>query len=310
MSVAVVFSGQGNQHSAMLPWLGDGATLSTLNHRLGVPDWRSALADPAWARTNANAQVLITTTALAAWSQIASRLGVASIEIDGIAGYSVGELAACAAAGVIDAAHTIRLAAQRAAFMDEASRSRPGGLLGVTGLAATVVEAVLLGTPVSIAIRNGDDSVVIGGPLDDPSLDAVGVVEAALAARGARCTRLAVSVASHTPLMRPAAQAFASALSSTPMDEPTSPLFDSDGNRVWSADQARTGLAHQIDHTVRWDEVMDQLAARGPSCVLEIGGGQALAKLWQQRHPAIPARSADEFRTLDGVLAWIGRCAA
>jgi len=306
VSVAVVFSGQGNQHPAMLPWLGDDASMATLGSRLGVPDWRAALADPAWARMNAHAQVLITTTGLAAWSQIASRLMSASIAIDGVAGYSVGELAACAAAGVIDAEDAMKFAAQRATFMDEASRSLAGGLCGVTGIAAADVEAVLLGTSVSIAIRNGDDSVVIGGPLGGDALDAV---EAALAARGARCTRLAVSVASHTPLMRSAAQAFGNALSTAGLRAPTLPLFDSDANRVWTADQARAGLAHQIDHTVRWDEVMDQLAARGPSCVLEIGGGQALARLWQQRHPSIPARSADEFRTLDGVLAWIERSA-
>ena len=306
MSVAIVFSGQGNQHPAMLPWLEDDASLSAMSARLGVPDWRAAIADPAWARTNAHAQVVITATGLAAWSRIASRLSRASIEVDGIAGYSVGELAACAAAGVIDKEHAIRLAAQRALFMDEASRSRSGGLCGVTGLAATEVEAVLLGTPVSIAIRNGDDSVVIGGPLGEDALDAV---EATLAARGARCTRLAVSVASHTPLMRSAAEAFGDALSASDLHAPALALFDSDGNRVWTADEARAGLAHQIDHTVKWDEVMDQLAARGQSCVLEIGGGQALARLWQQRHPSIPARSADEFRTLDGVLAWIERCA-
>ena len=307
MSVAIVFSGQGNQHPAMLSWLEDDASLSAMNSQLGVSDWRAALADADWARTNAHAQVLITTTALAAWSRIASRLTSASIEIDGIGGYSVGELAAGAAAGVIDIEHAPRLAAQRAAFMDEASRSLAGGLCGVTGLAATEVDAVLLGTPVSIAIRNSDDSVVIGGPLGEDALDAV---EAALAARGARCTRLAVSVASHTPLMRSAAQAFGNALSTAGLRTPTLALFDSDANRVWTADQAGAGLARQIDHTVRWDEVMDQLAARGPSCVLEIGGGQVLARLWQQRHPSIPARSADEFRTLDGVLAWIGRSAS
>ncbi|WP_431100050.1 ACP S-malonyltransferase [Roseateles noduli] len=312
MSVAIVFSGQGNQHPAMLPWLGDDASpstmalLSVMRETLDVADWRAALADSAWARKNANAQVLITTTALAAWSQIAPRLVSASIEIDGVAGYSVGELAACAAVGVLDADDAIRLAVQRAAFMDDASRARPGGLCGVTGLAATEVDALLVETSVSIAIRNGDDSVVIGGPLGDESLDAA---EAALAARGARCTRLAVSVASHTSLMRSAARAFGTALSKTDVRDPTLALFDSDANRVWTADQARAGLARQIAHTVQWDEVMDQLAARGPSCVLEIGGGQALARLWQQRHPSIPARSADEFRTLDGVLAWIERSA-
>jgi [acyl-carrier-protein] S-malonyltransferase len=311
VSIAVVFSGQGNQHPAMLPWLDDDASLSAMSARLGVSDWRAALADAAWARKNANAQVLITATALAAWSQLASRLTAhatsTSIAIEGLAGYSVGELAACAAAGVLASQDAIGLAARRAALMDEASRTLPGGLCGVTGLAATEVEATLLGTPVSIAIRNGDDSVVIGGPL---GIDALDRVEAALSARGARCTRLAVSVASHTALMRSAADGFASALSTIETRSPSTTLFDSDANRVWTADQARAGLARQIAHTVRWDEVMDQLAARAPSCVLEIGGGQALARLWQQRHPAIPARSADEFRTLDGVLAWIDRCAA
>jgi [acyl-carrier-protein] S-malonyltransferase len=317
----------------MLPWLDDDASLSSMSARLGVSDWRAALAEPVWARTNANAQVLITATALVAWSQISSRLASGSIEIDGIAGYSVGELAACAAAGVISPEDAIALAARRAAFMDDASRERPGGLCGVTGLAATEIEAALVGTSVSIAIRNGDDSVVIGGPVgaaarDKPeaadaanaphpanathraeTLDALDAVEAALTARGARCTRLAVSVASHTPLMRSAAEAFGSALSRIDLREPALALFDSDANRVWNGAHARAGLTRQIAHTVRWDEVMDQLAARAPSCVLEIGGGQALARLCQQRHPEIPARSADEFRTLAGVIAWIERCA-
>jgi [acyl-carrier-protein] S-malonyltransferase len=335
VSVAIVFSGQGNQHPAMLPWLGDDASpsttalLSVMRETLDVADWRAALADPAWARKNANAQVLITTTALAAWTQIAPRLVSASIEIDGVAGYSVGELAACAAAGVLAHADAIGLAARRAALMDEAARAHAGGLCGVTGLASADVDDVLRGTSVSVAIRNGEDSVVIGGPLhstlgavapeasdasgasdtsDKP--EALDEVEASLASRGARCTRLAVAVASHTPLMRSAAEGFSSELSGAAMRAPALALFDSDANRVWTADQARGGLARQIAHTVRWDEVMDQLAARGPSCVLEIGGGQALARLWQQRHPSIPARSADEFRTLDGVLAWIERCAA
>ncbi len=307
MSIAVVFSGQGNQHPAMLPWLHDDGLLADMSARLRVPDWRAALADPAWARMNAHAQPLITATALAAWSRIEPLLRAASIEVDGLAGYSVGELAACSAAGVFAADEAIRLAALRAALMDEAALARPGGLCGVTGLAAVDIESVLRNTPVSIAIRNGEDSVVIGGPLGAEGLDAA---EAALAARGARCTRLAVSIASHTSLMRAASEAFGASLLDVEAQTPVLPLFDSDGNRSWNADRVRAGLWRQIAATVRWDEVMDQLAARGPSCALEIGGGQALARLWQQRHAAIPARSADEFRTLDGVLAWIERCAA
>ena len=304
MSVAIVFSGQGNQHPLMLPWLREDERLHQMRSILGVDDWRAALSDSAWSRVNAHAQVLLTATGLAAWAQLQPAMRAASIEADAVAGYSVGELAACAAADVFSADEAIALARDRAAFMDAASAREAGGLSGITGIDAATLDALLNGTRVSVAIRNGEDTVVAGGPLD-----ALDMLEAAVAARGARCTRLAVSVASHTPLMREAAEAFGIALSALPLKAPSRPLFDSGANRVWRADEARWGLARQIAATVRWDEVMDQLAARGPCCVLEIGCGQALARLWQQRHPAIPARSADEFRTLDGVLDWIARCA-
>lgn len=307
MTLAVVFSGQGNQHPEMLTWLPEDALPNQ-------PAWREALRDPAWARVNAHAQPLITATALAAWTAIEARLRAASVDVVGVAGYSVGELAACAAAGIFDTQEALRLATRRAAVMDDAARVKPGALCGVTGIgradlnallrAAALGDATLGDSAVAIAIRNGEDSVVVGGPVH-----ALEQVEAAATAKGARCTRLAVSVASHTPSMRSAAEAFDLELRSVSMRAPMLPLFDSDGQRVWTTDQVHRGLARQIATTVRWDEVMDQLAARGPSCVLEIGGGQALARLWQQRHPNIPARSADEFRTLDGVLAWIDRCA-
>nr|WP_297385252.1 acyltransferase domain-containing protein [uncultured Roseateles sp.] len=318
MSVAIVFSGQGHQHPAMLPWLRHDATIAAMAARLRVEDWRAALADEAWAHANRHAQVLITATAVSAWTQLRVALRVASIEVDALAGYSVGELAACAAAGVFSPERAVALATRRAALMDAAGSTERGGLCGVTGLGAAVVDELLHGSAVTVAIRNGEDSVVIGGPLSDshahgpeavpPSDGSLDAVEAALAERGARCTRLAVTVASHTPLMRTAAEAFAVELAGAAMDAPALPVFDSDGNRSWTAEQARDGLSRQIATTVRWDVVMDQLAARAPSCVLEIGGGQALARLWQRRHPAIPARSADEFRTVDGVIAWIERC--
>ncbi len=320
MSVAIVFSGQGHQHPGMLPWLRHDAAIAAMATRLGIDDWRAALADEAWARANRHAQVLITATAVSAWTQLHAALHAASIEVDALAGYSVGELAACAAAGVFSPERAVALAVRRAELMDAAGRSRPGGLCGVTGLGAASLDELLRGSAVTVAIRNGEESVVVGGPLSEspdqepaatrPSGGSLDAIEAMLAGRGARCTRLAVTVASHTPLMRAAAEAFAAELTHEPLNAPALPLFDSDGNRSWTAGQARDGLSRQIATTVRWDAVMDQIAARAPSCVLEIGGGQALARLWLQRHPATPARSADEFRTIDGVIAWIARCTA
>jgi [acyl-carrier-protein] S-malonyltransferase len=70
---------------------------------------------------------------------------------------------------------------------------------------------------------------------------------------------------------------------------------------VHGAAQARQALAAQITTPVRWDECMEGTRSRRPGCVLEIGPGQAPARLWNARHPEIPARSCDEFRSAAGI---------
>ena len=76
---------------------------------------------------------------------------------------------------------------------------------------------------------------------------------------------------------------------------------------IATADQARSALAAQIATTVRWDECMENIHARGVDCVLEIGAGPALARMWNQRYPDVPARAADEFRSVQAVVGWVGQ---
>lgn len=182
------------------------------------------------------------------------------------------------------------------------ARSRRG-LLAVTGLPCHRSLAIGQAHGLWPAIRNGDDSVVLGGPtvaLEDAAMEATRL--------GARCTRLAVAVASHTPLMQVAVARVGAWLDTTPRRRPATPLFANlGGERVRDADHARQALAGQIASTVAWDDCMDALHARQPRCVLEMGAGQALARLWNQRHPEVPARASDEFRSAEGVVAWVRR---
>lgn len=297
MGFALVFSGQGTQHAAMLPWLhDDDAIVRALCARLGVVDWRAALADAAWAQRNAVAQTLLTGLALAAWQQLAPGLPQPAA----VAGYSVGELAAFSAAGVFDADTALELSCQRSAAMDRCAAASPGGLLAVTGATGDAVDRVCSRNGLAVAIRNGLVAFVLGGPID--GLDRA---EAELASGGARCTRLRVGVASHTPSMREAAAAFRQALQAQRLAPPRVPLISNAYDRVRSADDARRALADQIESTVRWDECMESLRARGVDCVLEVGPGAALARLWNERYPETPARSCDEFRTPEGVQQWV-----
>jgi [acyl-carrier-protein] S-malonyltransferase len=298
MGYGLLFSGQGTQHPAMLPWLDDAQPLlRRTGTALGVTHWRLALQDAAWSACNRHAQLLLTGTGLAAWRQLAPALPPPAA----VAGYSVGELAAFCCAGVFDDLTAIDLAAERAAAMDQAAAQSPGGLLAITGPDVQRVEDWCAQAGCMVAIRIAADSAVAGGPpaalqaLQQRALDA-----------GAKCSLLNVAVASHTPAMQPAARAFAQVLRATPLRPPHTALFcNATADRVHTAAQAADALAAQIAQTVQWSDCLDALHARRLSCVLEIGPGSALAAMWNRRHPDVPARSADEFRSARAVVDWV-----
>ena len=297
MGYALVFSGQGHQHPGMLPWLAPDDTLAALEAELGT-DWRERLAHPAEAANNRRAQLLLTATACAAWQQLRSRLPPPDI----VAGYSVGEIAAFAAAGVFDATTAMSLAAARAACMDAAAAGLETGLLGITGANAEGLADLCARFDLDVAIRIDPGSAVLGGLRDSVQLAAE-----AGAARGWRLTPLNVSLASHTRWMRSAVVGFSRVLDAAALQRPGLPLASNALGRVRSAAEARTALAQQVAQTVRWDDCMEHIVAQRVQAVLEIGPGQALARLWNDRHPGVPARSVDEFRSIGAVVSWIHR---
>lgn len=297
MGWALVFSGQGLQHPGMLSWLARDELVASLEAALGA-DWRDRLAVPQEARHNRRAQVLLTATACAAWAQLQPLLEPPAL----IAGYSVGEMAAFAAAGVFDAATAVRLAGQRADGMDEAAATMATGLLGVTGATKGGPDELCTRFDLDIAIRIDPASAVLGGRRHDL---AAAMTEGT--SRGWRCTPLNIEMASHTRWMESATESFERVLSKVEFRRPMQALFSNAMGRVRDADTARTALSRQIAQTVRWDECLDAIAAQRVQAVLEIGPGQALARMWQERHADVPARSADEFRSAPAIAAWLQR---
>jgi len=298
---ALVFSGQGLQHPAMLPWLAPGATLAATEALLGT-DWRPRLAQPEDAALNRRAQVLLTGTACAAWSQLQPLLAPVVGAPALVAGYSVGELAAFAAAGVFDAGTALALAGHRAEAMDDAARAVPTGLLAVTEATAEGLQTLCAGFDLDVAIRIDAGSAVLGGRRADLPAAAAQALQ-----QGFRCTPLNVALASHTRWMQPAAAAFEQHLAGVAFAAPALPLFTNAAGRVRHAADARTALARQIAQTVAWGDCLEAIAAQCVHAVLEIGPGDALARQWRARHPDVPARSADEFRSAAAIAAWLKR---
>ena len=312
MSFGVLFPGQGSQSPGMLPWLDAddrggrvGATadadavLAAMAATLGA-DWRAHLVDdPGWSARNAVAQPLVTGLCLAAWARLAPLLPVPTV----IAGYSVGELAAFAAAGVFGSDTALVLAGRRAAVMDGCRAASGTGLLFVGDARPDLLGMLCERHDLAVAIRIDPGRAVLGGLREHLARAASDAVAA-----GAHADLLPIAVASHTRWLAEAVAPFAALLAAEPFATPTGRLicnFDAAGHRA--PNDLRRALAGQLAAPVAWDRCMEAVAERRVRCVLEVGPGNALSRWWNALHPGVPARSADDFQTPEAVADWVGR---
>ncbi len=223
-----------------------------------------------------------------------------------IAGYSVGELASWGCAGLFSPAAIIDLALQRAAFMDEVS-GPDEGLAFVRGLDRAKVDAICVRFDAAIAIINPGEVFVLGGRRDDLRA----LCEAAQNMGATHAGALAVSVASHTPRLAKASVNFRRALAAQRSEQRLPPglrLFSGiDAVAVLDVDAGLDKLAAQISQTIDWEACLNACIEAGVDRFLELGPGSALATMASAAYPGVNARSLEDFRSLDGVRAWLAR---
>jgi [acyl-carrier-protein] S-malonyltransferase len=212
----------------------------------------------------------------------------------------VGEVAALAAAGACEPGQALQLAVRRASLMDAAVQGIDTGMLAIS---AVQEGEVLAACPeLECAIRIDPDNNIFGG-----RRSALEEAQRVLQHR-AQFRHICVALASHTSWMRSAAQAFLPALQAADLRAPSAPIaLNALGTTSRSAPAIASALASQLEFCVQWGACMAAIAERRPACVIEIGGGNALARMWSARHPDIPARSLDEFRSAESAAAWIAR---
>ncbi|MCL1499749.1 malonate decarboxylase subunit epsilon [Xanthomonas nasturtii] len=298
MSLAVLCPGQGGQHAVMFARVADApaaaAAVAAAHSVLGTAP-QTLAADPG-RYANAIAQPLVCAGTLAHWQVLRAQLPTPLL----VLGYSVGELAAHAVAGSMSIETCLQLAATRARLMDAASPQH-AGLMAVVGLPLRVVEMLCQTHGAALAIINGDDHAVLGGPSD--ALQALGD---AATSQGARVTLLPVSVPAHTPWLRAAADGFAVELATAQPIAPTlRVLAGIDARAVSTQALVIDTLSRQIAQTVRWYDVLVQAAERGARVFLELGPGSALARMAREVLPACEARSVDDFHSTEGVVEWV-----
>jgi len=301
--LAILCPGQGGQRPAMFDLARTdpqaAALLDRCLEQAGLDRPLDAvLADRQLLFSNKLAQPLIVAMELAMWEAIRNHIPEPAL----VAGYSIGELAAYAVAGSLNAQDAVGLAAARARLMDDCLQQSPAQILAaVAGVNAASVAQVLREHRFYIAIETGEENFIVGG-LQDAWPEA----EAVLVRRGARITVLPVEVASHTPYMATAVQAFEDALRLRPFAAPRMPVLAGiSAARIHRPDDAISTLSRQIAETIRWTDCMDACAEAGVTIALELGQCSALSRMLQTRHPQIECRSVSDFRSLQGVRTWL-----
>lgn len=298
-----LFSGQGGQRIAHA---------HAMAQHLPAPlraAWEGALAradapgtalDDAQLARNRVAQPTLAAWQVHAWAQVAAALPPPVL----VAGYSVGEVAACNAAGGYADTTAIDVAATRAAIMDEV-QAGPSGLAAVLGLAEDAVRTLAGAQGVAIAIRNGPRHFIVGG--GNAALDAF--LTSAPPAGAVRVQRLCVSTPAHTAALAAAVPRFAAALAQvmTPGRLAVPMASAIDGATLRTGADAAAALARQLATPLDWAACMDVVAERAPDAVLEIGPGDALARMFAEAQPAIPVRALDAFRSTAAAAEWVSR---
>ncbi|MCK6372507.1 MAG: malonate decarboxylase subunit epsilon [Zoogloea sp.] len=299
MRLAILFSGQGGQqpeHVAQLRERASPALATRLAETVPSILQASGLTSPDL-QPNRLAQPLIFAWQMSMWQAIQPHLPRPVC----VAGYSLGEMAACCAAGAFPADAGVALCAERAELMD-ACVDGPAGLLAIIGLHLSAIEGIAGRCGLVVAIRNGPDHFVLGGAAAGLA-QAQGLAEA----QGAgRVVRLGVTTPSHTPLLAPAAAGFAGRLAAHRAGRLAFPVLSAiDGRSARTAADALDALARQICTPLDWDRCLGAVEEMQPDVVLEIGPGNALVRMWSERCDAIVARAADDFRTTAGLIDWV-----
>jgi [acyl-carrier-protein] S-malonyltransferase len=215
---------------------------------------------------------------------------------DAVAGHSIGEYAALAAAGVFGFTEGLDLVRERGRLMQEASQRQLGGMAAIIGLSREAVQVMcdnvqeVHGTCVPVNFNSPEQIVVAG------EKKAVEALSAAAAQGAKRVIPLNVIGAFHSPLMKEAAVHMKQRLSRVAFQDATCPIaMNVDGQCRQDAASIQAALAQQLDHSVEWVKSIESLRALGCADFVECGPGRVLSGLVKKIDRALNVHTIEEY---------------
>lgn len=296
-----VFPGQGSQSPGFLePWL----TLDGARDILGnYSEWAGVdliAAGTEWdadrIRDTKVAQPLIVAASLLSWNALPARAGLA-----GLAGHSVGELAAAAASGILSEEDAMRLVGIRGRAMADAAAAEQTGMSAVIGGDQESVVSRLEEFELTPANYNGGGQLVAAGSL--PNLARL----AAEPPTGTRVIPLQVAGAFHTRYMAPAVAALRDATAAVSVADPRMTVWTNrDGSVIAGGARFVDLLVDQVASPVRWDLCMAGFAQAGATGIVEFspaGTLIGLAKRALRGTPTVALKTPDDLAAATELLS-------
>ncbi|MFE6994841.1 ACP S-malonyltransferase [Microbacterium sp. NPDC057659] len=305
--IVVACPGQGSQTPGFLsPWLeldGVAEQLAAFSDAAEVDLIRHGTeSDADTIRDTRIAQPLIVAASMVAGKQLAERAGRRP---DGLAGHSVGELAAIAAAGVVTGIDAMRLVGIRGRAMADAAARTPTGMSAVLGGDAEEVLALLAELDLTPANYNVAGQIVAAGSLENLARLAENPV------KGSRVRALEVAGAFHTSYMAPAVEALRTAVDEIVPEDPSVTLWSNrDGAVVTAGRDALDRIVTQVSSPVRWDLCMESMTEAGVSGLIEVAPAGALVGLAKRGLRGVPNVAVKTPEDLEAAVALLNGEAA
>ncbi len=310
MTIAFLFPGQGSQAVGMGKALAGGyrearAVFDEVDAALG-----EKLSDIIWSgptetlTLTQNAQPALMAMSLAVMRVLEAKGVSLQSYVACVAGHSLGEYSALAAAGALSIADTARLLRLRGKAMQAAVPVGQGAMAALLGIDAAgaqkAVAEAAQGEVCQVANDNDPGQVVISGT--KAAVERAGEIAKKYGAK--RAMMLNVSAPFHCALMQPAADAMREALAGVNIQKPVVPVFANVlAGPISDPDEIRKRLVEQVTGTVRWRESVAAMAASGVTQVYEIGAGKVLCGLAKRIVTTLEAKPVGTPEDIEAALA-------
>ena len=295
MSTALVFSGQGAQYTGMGKDLYENSPAAKAVFDM-AESIRPGTIKQCFEGTKEELAVTINTQPCVFITDLAAAAAVAEkgVTIDCVAGFSLGEIAAIAFAGMLSYEDAFKLVCKRAELMDKAANENPGAMAAGMKISPEQVEEICAGFEKAYPVNyNSPAQTVVAASREE--IDEL--CEKVKAVKG-KAVKLAVSGAFHSPFMNTAAEGLAEYLKDIDLKEPTIPIYANATAEPYK-DDYKMLISAQVNHPVKWQKSVENMISNGVDTFIEVGVGKTLTGLIKKINADVKAVNIENKEGLD-----------